>query len=64
MTWTSVDTTQTAVWSEVVTPSPDPFEFNPFATLAFAEGAFADGSTGSIWEQVVIGPTVWTQITT
>lgn len=64
MTWVALDTTQTPSWSGVVIPPPDEFEFDPFATLAFAEGCFADGSTGSLWEQLATPTTTWTQITT
>jgi len=39
-TWTPIDTgTSTAV----------SYDFNPYATLAFAEGAFADGTVYDPW---------------
>lgn len=64
MTWSSIDTTQTPNWAAISVPLPDAFEFAPFATLAFAEGCFADGSTGSFWEQITTPTTVWTPVTT
>jgi hypothetical protein len=63
-TWSAVNTTQTPSWQSIEDAKVEAFEFAPFATLAFAEGCFADGSTGSLWEGLVTNTTVWTPITT
>jgi hypothetical protein len=63
--WTQINTTQTPIWSSVDTGLSPAFEFNSFATLAYAEGAFADGSTGDLWEVLATDQTPnWTLIST
>jgi hypothetical protein len=42
-TWTPIDTGTNTTAS---------YDFNPYATLAFAEGAFADGSVYSGWGSI------------
>jgi hypothetical protein len=64
-TWTLVDTTQTPGWTGIVTGLTTVFEWNVFANLSFAEGCFADGSTGDAWELIsTIQTPAWTQIST
>jgi hypothetical protein len=64
-TWSSINTTQTPDWQSISTGLSSAFEFNPFASHAFAESCFADGSTGDIWELLATNQTPnWTQIST
>ena len=64
-TWSSVNTTQSPNWQVIGTGFPNFITFNPFATTAFAESAFADGVENAVWGVIPTDQTpVWTLIST
>ena len=64
-TWSSVNTTQSPNWQTISTALTTFIAFNPFATTAFAESAFADGVEGAVWGTISTDQTpVWTLIST
>lgn len=63
-TWSTIGTPQASGWESIGNKQAEEFPFATFATLAFAEGTFTDGSTGSLWGSITTNTTVWTQITT